>query len=373
MTFSEKRNFTASYITATDVKRHRGPANSRRQKTFAYFFKGSSGERIEVCKHFFLTTLGYKKGNDRIVQDCFTSKSNREKNKISFTGSRQGKHEKTQKIDREIIKAHVESFHPAVSHYRREHAPKKRYLPSDTTITMMHQDFLEKHEIKCSYEVYRNIVTKEMNISFTRLGHEECESCEMFLLYNPAHGKNSLCESCETCSMWQIHIDKANQSRHAYEKDKELLLLETNNKNNNTAYFSSDLEKVIMIPRMEMFKQVVFCPRAIVFNQSYVPLGPQNKTSKPIAILWHEAISGRKKEDIISTYYKFFLEMRDYETIVLWVDNCSAQNKNWTPFSFLIYIINSEEISTDKIILKYFEPGHTYSLLTVSTTKWSCQ
>ncbi|KAK5648204.1 hypothetical protein RI129_003096 [Pyrocoelia pectoralis] len=77
MTFTEKRTFVACSITAEpaeDVKRHRGSANSRRQKTYKYFLKSTDGSKIEVCKHFFLTTLGYTKGNDRIVQDCFLQK-----------------------------------------------------------------------------------------------------------------------------------------------------------------------------------------------------------------------------------------------------------------------------------------------------------
>lgn len=52
--------------------------------------------------------------------------------------------------------------------------------------------------------------------------------------------------------------------------------------------------------------------------------------------------------------------MRDYGSIVLWVDNCSSQNKNWTLFSFLIHIVNSPKVSIKEIVLKYFEPGHTF-------------
>lgn len=36
--------------------------------------------------------------------------------------------------------------------------------------------------------------------------------------------------------------------------------------NANTVVFLADQEKVLMIPRLEMFKQVVFCPKATVFR-----------------------------------------------------------------------------------------------------------
>lgn len=351
MTFSEKRNFVSSYVTSSEVKRHRA-GESRRNKTLRYFFKCRSGDRVEVCKLFFLSTLGYNKNNDRIVQDCFTGDTQKI---ISHTSSKQGKHTKTPKIDRDVIKAHVETFNPAVSHYRREHAPHKRYLPSDLNIQLLYSDFKEKNtNFACSYEVYRNVVTKEMKISFTKLGHEECEICETFSLHNPDHTKENPCVDCEKCLCWKSHITKANEARSAYKLDKELSL-----ENNNTIYFSADLQKVIMLPRLDMFKKVIFCPRIIVFNQSFVPIGKkQNKL--PVALLWHEGLTGRQKGDLVTMYYNFFLEMRDYENIVLWVDNCSSQNKNWTLFSFLIYIVNSLETSIKEIVFKYFEPGHTF-------------
>ncbi|GFR90005.1 U-box domain-containing protein 16 [Elysia marginata] len=44
----------------------------------------------------------------------------------------------------------------------------------------------------------------------------------------------------------------------------------------------------------------------------------------------------------------------------MWGDNCTAQNKNWTFFSFLAAAVNSEDISAEKITFKYLETGHTF-------------
>lgn len=115
-----------------------------------------------------------------------------------------------------------------------------------------------------------------------------------------------------------------------------------------------------MLPRMDMFKIDMFCPRIIAFNESFLPLGPSTNYSKPFAVLWHEAVSGRKQEDIISASRAFFLSKRDCSEITVWVDNCSSQNKNWAFFTFLAHIINSSDISGTKIIIKYLEPGHTF-------------
>lgn len=56
----------------------------------------------------------------------------------------------------------------------------------------------------------------------------------------------------------------------------------------------------------------------------------------------------------------FFVNNRDVKNFILWLDNCSSQNKNWALFSFLIYIINYKGISAETIKINYFELGHTF-------------
>jgi len=106
--------------------------------------------------------------------------------------------------------------------------------------------------------------------------------------------------------------------------------------------------------------QVVFTPRIIVFNESFVPVGTNQKSLGPTAIIWHEVTQGRMKEDITSAFHKFLLTQRDTKYVRFWLDNCSAQNKNWCLISFFVYIVNSQEISADEIEIYFFESGHTY-------------
>lgn len=115
-----------------------------------------------------------------------------------------------------------------------------------------------------------------------------------------------------------------------------------------------------MLPRCEMFKELIFTPRIICFNESFVPIGKQTNTRKPVAIIWHEGVAGRNKFDIMSTFYNFFLLHRDAPDPILWMDNCAAQNKNWNLYCFFVYLINSTEINCSSITLKYLETGHTF-------------
>lgn len=115
-----------------------------------------------------------------------------------------------------------------------------------------------------------------------------------------------------------------------------------------------------MLPRCEMFKEVIFTPRIICFNESFVPLGKQTKSKTPVAIIWNEGVAGRSKVDIMSTFYAFFLQKRDASEMTIWLDNCASQNKNWSLYGFFVYIVNSDEVSLESLEIKYFEPGHTF-------------
>jgi hypothetical protein len=205
-----------------------------------------------------------------------------------------GRHPKYSKFDRELIKQHVESFSPSISHYRREYAPNRKYLPSDLTITKMDRDFIKKYpNLKCSYDLYRDYITNGMKIRFTSLGNEECEQCEIFKLHNHCHNEKNLdLFGCSICSDWNIHQKKASKGREKYRNYSENIF------NSNTLCVSADLQKVIMLPRLEMLKRSIFTQRIIAFNESFEPLGKKPKT-KPFDCLWNESVSGRKKENIV--------------------------------------------------------------------------
>ena len=89
--------------------------------------------------------------------------------------------------------------------------------------------------------------------------------------------------------------------------------------------------KVIMLSRIPGLKEVVFCKRIVVLNETFAPVGgpKTGKERKPTGVLWHEGIKGRNAPDVASTYISFIRSNRDINDFVFWVDNCSGQNKNW--------------------------------------------
>lgn len=342
MNFVDQHLFVNTH-TAVAVPKRKITTDPKRKPRRTFYLKKVDGTKVEVCKTFFLTTLGYVKTNDRILQD----------ERIDTTCDKRGKHNKTPAFNRDMLNHHVELFNPMEPHYRREHAPLRRYLPSDLNIVHMHKDFLQKHpDQNISYELYRKHL-KKMNISFTRLGNEECEVCETYNLHKIGTSHDQT-DGCGVCMDWIMHHEKYLKARQLYENHKKMP------QDHNTIYFSADLEKVIMLPRLESFKAAIFCQRLVAYNHTFAPLGKITSESKPLTVLWHDAEAGRKQEDIMTGFYYFLLRNRDIPNIHIWLDNCTAQNKNWLLYSLLVHMVNGSDISAEQIILHYFEPGHTF-------------
>lgn len=112
---------------------------------------------------------------------------------------------------------------------------------------------MEKHKhIECSYYTYRAFVRDDMKISFAKLGHEECEQCEIFKQHNNIHSENNLdLDKCDLCKKWNVHIKKAKEARRKYREDADSTEWTALN-----ICVSADLQKVIMLPRIDPFKQV---------------------------------------------------------------------------------------------------------------------
>lgn len=179
LTWEQRKLYVTSRVATAVPKRKTITSEPKRKPKRSFWFHIRNGTAVVVCKIYFLTTLGYNQNNDKILR----FDTNNDMPSTGLAQDMRGKHQKTPLFDRQILTRHVESFQPASPHYRREHAPLRRYLPSDINITMMHKDFCATHPNQTvSYELYRKHV-KDMNISFTRLGNEECETCEAYYLH----------------------------------------------------------------------------------------------------------------------------------------------------------------------------------------------
>ena len=75
--------------------------------------------------------------------------------------------------------------------------------------------------------------------------------------------------------------------------------------------------------------------------------------------MWHKVIKGRSPEDVASVFIHFIRKNRDIQSFIFWVDNFSAQNKNWFFSTALANEVDRRNTATHTITFKYFEPEHT--------------
>ena len=353
--------------------------------------KANPGNKVYVCKKMFLSTLGFTA--DKVITTSLATTSS---TGITLPDKR-GKAKPKHAISEEEIMfmhSHIRSFNPQISHYRREHAPNRMYLPPELKICEMYADYLdtcrEQNKKSLGYVSYTRQV-KSLNISFAQLGDELCEKCEEHKIHMQSikeqsdscetdGGESNNCEkvkknemrkmkkylekakmcardNCNHCSRWKKHRTAYMETRAAYAADKNAV-----GKNEDELYLSSDMQKVILLPRLPGFKLNRFTKRLVVLNQTFAPFNTENSSSKKaLGLLWHEGLSGRKDEDVSSAFIKAmeYVSFRDFTTVVLWLDNCAGLNKCWTLYTALVHFVNTTH-GPVKIILKYFTVGHTF-------------
>ncbi|CAH2010131.1 unnamed protein product [Acanthoscelides obtectus] len=243
----------------------------------------------------------------------------------------------------EIVIKHINSFNPVVSHYNLKHTPNRRFLPPDLTIKYMWQDFCNLQKI--SYDLYRRIFEKQ-NIGFKKPSQDECAQC----LKHKVHIiRQCDASSCKICCQFENHKKSYTEARQHYENDSNQEVMQ------DEKVYAVDMQKVLLLPKMST-KESFFVSRLVVFNETFASLHKDGN----IFVMWHEAIRGRSATDVASAYYNVIKNSDNVtKKFTFWVDNCSAQNKNWTLYSAFATFVNCEW-GPEEITLKYFEPGHSF-------------
>ena len=240
-------------------------ATSPQTKSVHYYLMNSSGLKKCVCKTFFLATLGYSKSSSVIYE---LLKSTPIGCPAAPLDNRGGKRDECS-VDKDRITAHILTYNPSLPHYRRAHAPNRKYLPHELTIQSMLDDYNENNS-KISYSSYQRVL-KELNIAFTKLSTEECETCRFLsLAHEKCAGSTSCIAECNACIKETEHSLLKLEARTAYKEDAESI-------QEGMIVRSVDLQKVIMLPELPGVKTVCFTRRIIAFHETFAPVDEYKK------------------------------------------------------------------------------------------------
>ena len=126
--FEGRRQWLNEHVSLIDVKRKKSSTANpdKRNRTLLYTLPSTNNELTHVCKVMFLATLGAR--SDGIVMEFVNAKAKPQHCGIFITKDRRGRKKKDENPVHEKIIEHINSYHPAVSHYNREKAPNRRYL-----------------------------------------------------------------------------------------------------------------------------------------------------------------------------------------------------------------------------------------------------
>ena len=114
-----------------------------------------------------------------------------------------------------------------------------------------------------------------------------------------------------------------------------------------------------MLPRIPGVKTIALNKRIIAFHETFAAVGTKPKRPN-ISIVWHEALTDCFFSEIASCFEAVIRYEHDISSFIVWVKNCSSQNKNWCPFSSITTTVNLPNIAAKEIILKFFETSHTF-------------
>lgn len=211
--YEKQKEFIGHTILEMPRKRILNKTDSRRRVSRQYFFQ-MHGQKIQVCKKFYLDTLDI---TEAVTNSALSKKSAH--GGITSKDQR-GKHKnRPNKIPDEIvsdIKQHIESFPRVESHYCRK-SSNKEYLEAELNLSKMYDLYKEQcclnNYVPQSIHTYRHIFNTQYNIAFNKPLKDQCDLCAAF-----RNNKENFVLNAE----FERHIKYKNLARKAKEADKSL-------------------------------------------------------------------------------------------------------------------------------------------------------
>lgn len=150
-----------------------------------------------------------------------------------------------------------------------------------------------------------------------------------------------------------LHVSKA----EVFYTDIRQKFIEAKVQNSKIDVLSFDFQQNMPLPNIPCGG--VFYKRQLwVFNFCIT----SGRTGKSYFFTYDEATGHKGQNEVISFLHYYFSNIMEHsvETLYLFSDNCSSQNKNFALTQFLYIIVTKNMYGIKNIIHRYPEPGHSY-------------
>ena len=304
-----------------------------------FYFLPNEGQRVAVCKTFFLKTLDI---SDTMV---FHALENSEHH-VAKSPPVKKAYNKTPDSAVRKVKDHINSFNRVPSHYCRKDS-KKEYLEQGLNIRQMYSMYLAecaaKEFVPVAEHIYRNIFNNDFNLAFHIPSKDQCDTCRMYKLKIQTGTGDP-----EDKQKYVQHLNRKETARVHKEKDKVPV------EGRKTASF--DLQQVFMCPKLNL-GSAYYLRKLNIYNFTIYEMD----SKEGYCYVWPETEGGRGGNEIATCVYSWLLEKdkEGIQNIILYSDSCAGQNKNRIMTTAILKFLSSSK-SVSRIDHKFLEKGHTF-------------
>lgn len=358
--------YLAGLIKGKQVARRRPKqnVNAKRTRNFSnvYTIKCGTGDR-KVCKKAFASIHGISL---KRVQNIAAHLN--QTDSITAPNDQRGKHaNRPNRVPDAIVEQvhnHILSFPRRVSHYSRRDS-KRYYLSPHLNIKLMHEFYLQRYEpemynklMSQSKDDYKPLVSRDFyfrylkanfNYTFGSPRSDTCVKCDSLENLIKSGGKTP--EEIENLKVQkQLHLIKAetfyNNLREKTSVAKEDPTIDV---------LSFDYQQNLPLPKVPSGD--AFYSRQLWLYNFCIHSA---KNMEAHCFLFDETTGSKKPNETVSclNHYINNILSQSVTELVLFSDNCSAQNKNHTVVQYLLSLVKNGRFT--KIVHYLPVPGHSF-------------
>lgn len=332
------------------VKRRRsndGEAARKRDVTVLYTLFDEEGEVKTICKAAFLNTFGI---TNRFIDTLTKKKKMGMASPVDQRGGpRNIVHDERSK---EQICEHIRSLPREPSHYGRTDTDRE-YLASELNFTLLHNSFVEKYpETRVTRKFYITVFKNNFKqLRFRAPRVDTCRTCDR--LHCALKAAITPIEVDSKKQDLEAHHMKAESARAIHNADVAFSKMPNNH---DVVCISIDLQQIFSLPTLT-HSDMYYLRQCSCYN-----FGVHiHNTSNAFMCMWDETQGSKGANDIASCLFYLLNKDPKFPTsrkLVIWSDNCSAQNKNKILIFLYAFLIQHNIV--DQIEHKFLLSGHSY-------------
>ncbi|CAH1099712.1 unnamed protein product [Psylliodes chrysocephalus] len=359
-TNNEQNNYLSSLMSVTPVQRRRNRKPEEEEanfhdSVFSYKIRVKENDQIiekPICYKVFLSIHGISKGKLEHLQKALKDRGTAPKDK---RGQHSSKVRRLPDATYQHVFDHIGSFKGRLSHYSLGDS-KKLYLPEGLNIKKMFNMFKQVYpEEKVSCETYRNIFNTQFNISFGYPRSDTCSTCDRFTAeVNRLRAENTP-EAAVTIRKLEIENELHKRRADAF-YDKKRTARRRDRTSNDFIAVAMDYQKNVYLPNIPT-NDVYYLRQLSMYSFNIHVLG----TAQSLFYTYPENLAKKGFDEVCSFLFDFLMNYvgNNIKHLHLFCDSAGGQNKNYSVFRFMHYIVHSIQ-RLDSIRITFPIRGHSY-------------